>query len=337
LTPTLTRMYTCGCMRLVLYQEIISEKLKRQQSIKGLEFHASGHAVHIGKISPGCRGCFTPELSTGMQIGAQCMCRCPYCYYDPARRDQTQGEIDRMLTDVFAKSLNPTWRPIIVALQSSGETLLYMDQLERFVKVIREAEVKKRLNTYLYVYTNGILANEENLLRMKDWGVQELRFHIAASGFSEEVYQNLERAIKKGFTGTVELPSLPHYRDKLFAALPRLNDMGVKHLDLVECQVTNFNKNTLHTMFPKGRIYQDFFIHFYDEGMSYDVIEETLNKGYKFSVLDCNSGVERCRHGPGKEVAFDMNSIDGMCAPWDYYKTSGINNASPKYSSGEIK
>ncbi|MFA4999624.1 MAG: radical SAM protein [Parcubacteria group bacterium] len=324
-------------MRLVPYQEILSEKLKRQQSVRRLQFHASGHSVHIGKISPGCRGCFTPELSTGMQIGSQCMCQCPYCYYDPARQEHTQAEIDRMLADVFLKSLNPNWRPIIVALQSSGETLLYLDQLEKFVKIIRETEIKKGLNTYFYVYTNGILVNKENLARMKDWGVQELRFHIAASNFSEDVYKNLELAVREGFTGTVELPSLPHYRDKLLGSLPRLNDMGVKHLDLVECQVTNFNKGALNAMFPKGRIYQDFFIHFYDEGLSYDIIEETLDKGYGFSVLDCNSGVERCRHGPGKSVAFDMKSIEGMCVEWDYYQTNKIQNIPTKYSRGEVK
>jgi hypothetical protein len=320
-------------MRLVPYQEILSEKLKRQQSIKGLEFHASGHCVHVGKISPGCRGCYTPELSTGMQIGARCMCHCPYCYYNPERRESSQFEIDQVLGDIFLKSLDPNWKPIIVALQSTGETLLYLDQIEKFVKIIREQEERKEINTYLYVYTNGILANEENLNRLKSWGVQELRFHLAASNFSEDVFKNLENAIKKGFTGTVELPSLPHYRDKLFEIMPRMNDIGVKHFDLVECQVTEFNKPSLARMFPNGRIYQDYFIHFYDEGMAYDIIEESLNKKYGFSVLDCNSGVERARHGPGKYVAFDMSSIEGMCSPWEYYQTKNRTiSSSPKYS-----
>jgi pyruvate formate-lyase activating enzyme-like uncharacterized protein len=322
-------------MRLVPYQEILSEKLARQKSIKGLQFHASGHCVHTGKISPGCRGCFSPELSTGMQIGTQCMFRCPYCYYDPARRENTQFEIDQMLTDIFRKSLDPNWKPIIVALQSTGETLFYMDELEKFVKILREQEERKKINTYLFVYSNGVLANEENLSRMKDWGVQEIRFHLAASNFSEDVFKNMENAIKKGFTGTVELPSLPHYRDKLFELMPRMNDVGVKHFDLVECQVTPFNIGSLNKMFPDGRIYQDYFIHLYDEGMVYDIIEEAINKQYNFSVIDCNSGVERCRQGPGKQVAFDMASIDGMCAPWDYYKTSQTAVTPNEYLTGE--
>lgn len=320
-------------MRLVPYQEILNEKLKRQQSIKGLQFHASGHCVHVGKISPGCRGCYTPEVSMGVQVGTQCMCKCPYCYYDPARRENTQFEIDQMLTDTFQKSLNPGWKPIVIALQSTGETLLYMNQLEKFVKIIREQEERKGINTYLFVYSNGILANEENLARLKDWGVQEIRFHLAASNFSEDVFKNLENTINKGITGTVELPSLPHYRDKLFEIMPRMDAIGVKHFDLVECQVTNFNYPSLHAMFPNGRIYQDYFIHFYDEGMVYDIIEETLNKGYKFSVIDCNSGVERCRHGPGKHVAFDMNSIDGMCADWEYYRNPNVVVDPPKYTT----
>jgi pyruvate formate-lyase activating enzyme-like uncharacterized protein len=65
-----------------------------------------------------------------------------------------------------------------------------MNQLEKFVKIIREQEERKGINTYLFVYSNGILANEENLARLKDWGVQEIRFHLAASNFSEDVFKN---------------------------------------------------------------------------------------------------------------------------------------------------
>jgi hypothetical protein len=316
-------------MRLVPYQEIAAEKIKRQRSIPSLELHASGHCIHVGKISPGCRGCFTPEISMGIQVGAKCMMKCPYCYYDPARGEQSRVEMDSQLADLFARGLAPNWNPIIFALQSTGETLLYMDELEKFVKVIKEMEPRKKRNFYLYLYTNGLLANKENLERLKEWGVAELRFHLSASDFSEEAYKNLETAISMGFTGTVELPSLPHNREKIMGMLPRINDLGVKHLDLVECQITPWNREAMHRMYPDGRCYQDYFIHFYDEGLVYDVIEEKIDKGYGFSVIDCNSGVERSRHGPGKRVMFDMKSADGMCAEWNYYGAEAKQKAQP--------
>jgi len=306
-------------MKLVNYQEIIAEKIKRQKSIPQLEYHAAGHAVHIGKISPGCRGCLSPEPSIGIQIGTQCMFRCPYCYYDPKRPKHTLEQINFWLAEFRRKTVNPNWRPNIFSFQSSGETLMYLDQLERFAKLIKEMEKERGGNFYLYVYTNGVLADSKNLERLKNWGVREIRFHTAASNFSEQVYKNIERAIEYGFTATVELPSLPHYRDKVFEMLPIINSLGVKHLNLLECQVTIHNVNALHQLYPNGRMHQGYFIHLYDEGLVYDIIEEVIVKGYNFSVLDCNSGVENCRHGEGRYVFFNMDSIKGMCDEWDYY------------------
>lgn len=42
-------------MRMLSVQELFCRKLARQETIPGLEFHASGHCVHVGKLSPGCR------------------------------------------------------------------------------------------------------------------------------------------------------------------------------------------------------------------------------------------------------------------------------------------
>jgi sulfatase maturation enzyme AslB (radical SAM superfamily) len=67
-------------MKLISIQEAYKRKLNRQTNITGLEFHASGHCVHVGKISPGCIKCFVPWISMNFHIGTNCNCNCPYCY-----------------------------------------------------------------------------------------------------------------------------------------------------------------------------------------------------------------------------------------------------------------
>lgn len=306
-------------MRLAPYEEIFAEKEERRRRIKELEFHASGHAIHIGKISPGCRGCFSPEISHGIQIGTQCMMKCAYCYYDPKRTEMSKTETDDIFNKFTSLSRDTRWSPIIFAIQSSGETLMYMDELDRFIDVIKKIAPDKRKNFYLYAYTNGLLVDEKTIPKLKEWGVAEFRFHVSASNFSPLVFRNMEKAVAAGFTASVELPSLPHLGEKIMEMLPRLNTIGVKHLNLIETQVTPHNKKELDKLYPDGRAYQDFFIHLYDEGLVYDVMEEVVRNRYGFSVLDCNSGVERARHGPGKRVMFDFKSMDGMCAEWPYY------------------
>ena len=307
-------------MRLVNYQEIMKEKLARQESIPELEYHASGHCLHIGKISPGCRKCFTGEQGSGIQIGTQCMFNCPMCYYDPKRPEQSQSKIHSMLADYFYQSFNKDWKPTIFSYQSAGETLLYLDELEKFAAILRKVKEQTGINHYYFLYTNGVLCNKENLERLKAMGVHEIRFHVSASNFSTEVYHNMELAAKMGFFITVEEPSWPHHRAKLFEMLPILNDVGGKHLDMVEVQISKWNRPAIERAYPgdMARCYKDYFYHLYDEGLVYDIMEEVIAKGYKFSVLDCNSAVERCRHNKDQEVLFDPKSVEGMCVDWEY-------------------
>lgn len=308
-------------MIFVDHRIIFEEKIKRQKSIPQLEYHAGGACIHIGKISPGCRHCFTQEDGGGIQIGQNCQFKCPMCYYSRDRKDDTRelDSIKKKLSDYFYMSFKETYKPVALSLQSSGETLNYLNDLEMFMLIINKLKADRGINTYHHVYTNGVLCNEDNLKRLYDMGVHELRFHISASDFSKVVIENMYTAAKMGFFVSVEEPSWPKHKKKLIEHLPIFQDIGLKHLNLVEVQITKHNFNDIDKEYPKGRFYKDALIHLYDEGMVYDIIEEVIEKGYSYSVLDCNSWIERYRQlKTSKSVWFDMKLIDGMCAEWDY-------------------
>jgi pyruvate formate-lyase activating enzyme-like uncharacterized protein len=307
-------------MIVVPYQEIMKEKLARQAAIKELQYHASGHCIHIGEISPGCRRCFTGEQGTGIQVGAKCNANCPYCYYDPNRQEETTQSINSKLADFFFYSQEGNWQPNSISYQSSGETLMYMEELEKFAAILDQIQNQTGINQYRFMYTNGTLADKEMLKRIQDIGTDEIRFHLSASNFSKTVYKNMEEAAKLGFFITVEEPSWPHHREELFEMLPILDSVGGKHLDMVEVQITAANRDAIEKNYPKNtaRAYMDNFYHLYDEGLVYDIMEEVIKKKYGFSVIDCNSGVERCRSGNNNKVLFDPSSMDGACRDWKY-------------------
>lgn len=308
-------------MIVVPFQEILKEKIERQGMVKDIESHANGHSIHIGQISSGCRKCFTGEQGSGIQIGTQCMYKCPYCYYDVNRREQSRQDMDRMLADFFYMSLDPSWKPTIFSYQSAGETLLYADELEKFALILDQTERRSGVHQYRYMYTNGVLADEAMLIRMRDnMGVDEIRFHLSASNFSKVAYKNMELAAKMGFIITVEEPSWPLHREELFELLPILDRIGAKHLDMVEVQINENNRDNIEKHYPgnSARAFKDFYYHLYDEGLVYDIMDEVKAKGYKFSVLDCSSAVERCRHNNDQHVLFNWKTLDGMCSPWKY-------------------
>ncbi len=324
-------------MRIAPYQEILEQKFKRQKELlaMGAQAHANGHCFHYGPVSFGCRDCFSGEQSINLFCGGQCMCHCEYCYYDPERVDAVSDDARENRELEFEKyklSEMENYRPAIVSLCSSGETLLYIDVFERYASEIYPLIYAKSIRPYTFLYTNGILADDAMLGRLQRIGVQEVRFHWSASGFSDEVYGNMRLAKERGMVVTVEEPAYPPNRDALMERLPRLEEAGLDHLDLVELRLTEYNYDAMARRFPGDgyAAYKDFFYHLYDNGMAYDIMEECIRKGYHFSVIDCNSGVERCRNNIDQDVCFSWESVAGMCSPW--YEGPGF---SPRMKNGK--
>lgn len=316
-------------MRIVPYQEILEKKIKRQKELlaMGAQMHANGHCFHYGQISFGCRDCFSGEQSINLFHGTQCMCHCPYCYYAPTREElilneqQEQREIE-FITYKLREMEN--YRPAIVSLCSSGETLLYIDTFERYAAQLYPLIYEKKIRPYTFVYTNGLLADDAMLDRLQHIGVQEIRFHWSASDFSAKVYEHMRLAKERGMIVTVEEPAYPPNREALLEHLPLLEACGVDHLDLIELHLTEHNYKPLEQLLSSDDylVYKDYFYHLYDNGMTYDIMEECIRNDWHFSVIDCNSGVERCRNHQDQDVCFSWDCIQGMCREW--YEGAGF-------------
>jgi len=130
----------------------------------------------------------------------------------------------------------------------------------------------------------------------KEIGIDEIRVHPSASNFSQEVYNNIKLAVQHIPTVTIEVPAWPPHRDKLMEMLPIIEDIGVKHLDICQIEITN-NKQLERIEKELGpiSIYQAFYPVMDDGGLVEDIMKEVLKKGYSYSVIDCNGFVKQSR------------------------------------------
>ena len=103
-------------------------------------------------------------------------------------------------------------------------------------------------------------------------------------------------AVKHIPTITVETPSWPPHRKKLFEMLPIIEDIGVKHLDV--CQIEIGSKEQLEKIeraLGEVELYQAFYPMMDDGGLVEDIIKEVMEKEYSYSVIDCNGFVKQSR------------------------------------------
>lgn len=311
-------------MRLLPIQEAYARKFERQKTIPGLELHAAGHCAHAGRISPGCRGCFEPDpFRHNLLSGMSCNLDCVYCF----RRGGSEPDRDARLrwkAKLVKDSYSPGYAPTAFSFSGGGEPLAYIETIRGYMDLLHQLEPKMARKPWYFLYTNGLLADHDTLLRLKDMGFDEIRFHPGASNFSRKVFRHMREAVRHFKAITVETPAWPPHRDQLFQMLPVLDDLGVKHLNLGEVEVTRANLDRILAVLPDAEIYPCYEMHLYDGGLVYDIIEEVIDRKYSFSVLDCNAFVKSIQRGPAKSVYCE--SAGGFIAEYVTPDPAGDHN-----------
>lgn len=323
-------------VKLIPIQEAYKRLFERQASIPELELHANGHCAHVGKLSPGCLKCFVADnfyvnfavaLATGLPT--ECQADCPYCADDKSTRapkglvrnretpwempDATAGWLRQHVLANGPNCVIPS-----LSFSGGGDPLQHFDIVRSYMnEFVKEIGPQLPQNPWYFLYTNGLGMTEDRAVECRDIGLDEVRFHLGASNFSELVYENMEVAAKVLNTVTVETPAWPPHRKKLFEMLPRLEDIGVKHLNLGQIELNIHNKQSILKAYPEGEFYQVHTYQMDDGGLVYDLIGEVVEKGYSYSVLDCNGLVKAVQRGidcgvPVRDVAHDATDLENL-------------------------
>ena len=280
-------------IKIIPIQEAYKTKIERQEKLKGLKFKGHGSCAYVGEdVSPGCYGCFYSDayhcgFMLGRDVGLPDICNrdCVYCF-EPHQVRQSYAVPDgwgmrEEWKDAIRKYLTAEKHRITTDCKMQYyeftgvcEPLLYLPALEECMSFFRD-EIDPFMGTkgWAKVYTNGTLLNLDNILKLKDLGFDEVRIHLGATNFSREVYDNMSLAVKHIPTVTVETPSWPPHRKKLFEMLPIIEDIGVKHLDICQIEITNRKQlEKIEKALGEIEIYQAFYPVADDGGLVEDIM-----------------------------------------------------------------
>ena len=169
---------------------------------------------------------------------------------------------------------------------TGGEPLLYLPELEVSVSEMRRAKP----GLHFWVYTNGILADDEHLGVLRDLGIRELRFNLAAVNYDAKILENLERAREMFEYVVVEVPSYPKQKDGLMGCLGELDRIGIDQLNLQELLVTDANVHRLEGEgYQSGLLFATKFFLCGSRRMTYEVMQHCIDERYSFTVNDCSA------------------------------------------------
>jgi uncharacterized protein len=184
--------------------------------------------VVLGELSPGCQACQNGTWDcTFITMG--CNLKCPFCCSPLNIPMMFQGSAFGNNPQEILKNQAKT--KIVGISFSGGEVFTQRQRLFDWIETFRQA----RPDAYLWLYTNGVLITDDDLSRLAQSGIDEMRFNLAATNYTyPRVLQTVKKAATQLPSITVEIPTIPQHREKLLEALPIWDDCGVKYLNLHE-------------------------------------------------------------------------------------------------------
>jgi uncharacterized protein len=214
---------------------------RREKLLDGIRDAAqwvfNGTKPFSGRISPGCRLCGGGAWSC-LFINNLCNARCFFC---PTKQDNQDEPGTSTLTFTnpqdYADYIERFgFKGVSI---SGGEPLFTFDKTLAFVTCVKERFGE---NLYLWLYTNGTLATEDNLRRLADAGMDEIRFNIIANRYDLSKVRLAYGIIPHV---TVEIPAVPEDEELIEGKLKEMADSGVEFLNLHQIRCTKHNATHL--------------------------------------------------------------------------------------------
>jgi len=158
-----------------------------------------------------------------------CNLSCPFCLTPCGlSKESSLSALDEdldALCEIYARS------KIIGVGFSGGEPMLSPDRLFHCLSRLSS----KRPDIYFWSYTNGLHLTKHLISALADAGLHELRFNMAATGYSHaHVTAMLRHSVTCLPSVTVEIPAIPEHAGLLREAVPAWSNAGVRYLNLHE-------------------------------------------------------------------------------------------------------
>ena len=200
-----------------------------------VHYSAKGSKLYTGSRSPGCQICENGYWGCNF-INDLCTQDCFFCPSDHSMKDETISQ-----TDDF-KFKNPmdhihflkTFGIKGVGF-SGGEPLLVLDNLLSHITAIRK---EFGSSMYLWMYTNGNLVNNSVLKRLREAGLNEIRFNLTARNYDVTPVLLAKKDIP---VVTVEIPAVPEEFESIKKLLFEWESIGVDFLNIHQLYATAYN------------------------------------------------------------------------------------------------
>ena len=260
----------------------------QQELEESLIIKDAGLTVHTpGELSKGCQCCKNGTWLC-IFVGYHCNTRCASCPQENSQMTDHSKSFVNMWIDDAKKYIDLFPNLIKGVSYSGGEPFMYLDKVKSFAEFLN----KEHPNIYQWIYTNGLLVTEDSLIILNNLGVKEIRFHLQATDYSEEILEKIKYASRIMDKVTVEVPCVPETYKYLIEKkiIHQLEELGVTQLNLAELYVNDSNKENYkkEKKYLHNSAFTQTLMLFESRKITYKIIKYAIENKIKILVNDCS-------------------------------------------------
>lgn len=211
--------------------EAIGE-LRDKLASKGVKVRNAGASLSYGFLSKACVECTGNEGSETFSTTFKCHRDCYFCF------NRNQADYEKFFRE------GCPWREGLARSASENETLACIGltggepllDIDSSIEFLEEAKAKFP-EAHLRMYTSGDLLTEDGARRLKDVGLDEIRFSVKDDDppeRQEKVLAAMRLAKDHIPSVMVEMPIIPGSEDHVMELLRRFDEMGIDGINMLE-------------------------------------------------------------------------------------------------------
>ncbi len=203
----------------------------------------------VRKLPKGCQLCVKGEKLV-LFVTGKCPRDCFYCPLSEHRREDVVYANERpvkTLDDIIEEVLLQEAKGAGV---TGGDPMARLERTVEYIGLLKETFGR---DFHIHLYTTGALATEENLEKLYEAGLDEIRFHPDLFNPNSKLFnleiENIKKAFEFDWDVGGEIPSIPGQMERMKWYAKFLDGLGAKFLNVNELE---FSETNLRAILDRG-------------------------------------------------------------------------------------
>lgn len=267
-----------------------------KKNILGLK-NLKGRTYFVGdekKFPKGCISCLFGDGLGGVRKTNKCNLVCKFCYYHD--NIDNQEVIPDDMWEIGDTLYYEEDIELLLSIQRKPSGIAYV-YLEPFLEIEKYYDIIKKFNqkgVYQHMYTNGSLCTRENLKKLGESGLNELRFNLGAVKCNDKVIEYMKIAKEYIPMVGIETPMTPEFYNEFQKKKNKILSTGI---DFINCAELHFGEDNINNYLEEEMYMarRGYISPLWSREITFQIMKEADEENWNIVVHDCSNHTKYSR------------------------------------------